>query len=58
MESNCNAVKEHIRNSGIEEFSKTDEYLPLYIANALAMVGENDEAIVWIKRAVDFCFQS
>lgn len=58
MESNRIGVKEHIKTSGISNFSLTDEYYPLFIANALSLVGEYDEALIWLKRSVDWGFSN
>lgn len=58
MESNRIGVIEHINKSGISNFSLTDEYYPLFIANALSLVGEYDEALIWLKRSVDWGFSN
>jgi TolB-like protein len=58
MESNISAVNEHIRNSRIIDFSKTDEFYPICIANALVLVGEYDEALIWLNRSVDWGFSN
>jgi TolB-like protein/tetratricopeptide (TPR) repeat protein len=58
LESNRIGVIEHINKSGISDFSKTDEYYPLFIANALALVGDYDEALVWLKRSIDWGFSN
>jgi Predicted integral membrane protein len=58
IESNAVGVKEHIQNSGLADFSKTDEYYPICIANSLVRVGEYNEALIWLNRSVDWGFRN
>ncbi len=38
------------------EVAKTDESFPIFIANCLVMVGEEDGALEWLGRAIDWGF--
>jgi serine/threonine-protein kinase len=38
------------------EVARTDETFPIFIANCLAMVGDEDGALEWLGRAVDWGF--
>lgn len=38
------------------EVAKTDEMFPLFIANCLVMVGDEDGALEWLGRAIDWGF--
>jgi tetratricopeptide (TPR) repeat protein len=58
IESDPVGVKEHIQNSGLADFSKTDEYYPICIANCLVRVGEYNEALIWLNRSVDWGFSN
>ena len=49
-------VKEVLKQTAVCEMAQTDEYFPLYIANALARVGELDEALTWLEQAVSWGF--
>ena len=40
------------------EVAKTDEWFPNIIATCLVMVGDEDEAIDWMNRAVDWGFSN
>jgi len=41
---------------GMVEVAKTDESFPIFIANCLAMVGDEDGALEWLGRAIDWGF--
>ena len=58
LDSDRKGVIEHLQKSMIYDISKTDEYFPLFIANALSLVGEYDEAVLWLRRAVDWGFSN
>ena len=58
LDSDRKGVTEHLQKSMIYDISKTDEYFPLFIANALSLVGEYDEAVIWLRRAVDWGFSN
>jgi TolB-like protein len=58
IESDAIGVKEQIQNSGLADFSKTDEFYPVCIANSLALVGEYEEALIWLNRAVNWGFRN
>ena len=58
LDSDRKGVIEHLQKSMIYDISKTDEYFPLFIANALSLVGEYDEAVIWLRRAVDWGFSN
>ena len=49
-------VKDLLSQTDISEIARTDEYFPLYFANALARVGEFDEALSWLEQAVSWGF--
>ena len=53
-----NAVMAHMSESrAMVEVAKTDESFPIYIANCLAMVGDQDGALEWLGYAIErgFC---
>jgi TolB-like protein len=58
LDNDRKGVIDHLQSSMINDISKTDEYYPLFIANALTLVNEIDEALVWLKRAVDWGFSN
>jgi tetratricopeptide (TPR) repeat protein len=41
---------------GMIEVAKTDESFPIFIANCLVMVGDEDGAIEWLDRSIDWGF--
>ena len=56
-EGDRNAVLGLIDESSvIVQTAKTDEWFPIYIANCLVMVGDEDGALEWLDRAVDWGF--
>jgi hypothetical protein len=58
LESDRKGAMEHLQGSIINEISKTDEMFPLFISNALANVGEYEEALLWLRRSVDWGFSN
>jgi TolB-like protein len=58
FESDRKAVIDLIKTSMIADIARTDEYYPLFISNALSQVCEYDEALVWLKRSVDWGFSN
>jgi len=40
----------------LQSTSKTDEYYPTQIAAALVLAGQNDEALIWLERAINWGF--
>jgi len=58
IDKDHNGVIEHLKISKISEIAKTDEYFPIFIANALSLVEEMEEALSWLKRAVDWGFSN
>jgi tetratricopeptide (TPR) repeat protein len=52
-----NAVATQMYESAVMvEVAKTDETFPIFIANCLAMVGDEDGALEWLGRAIDWGF--
>ena len=41
-----------LNRDGVQETARTDEYFPMYIANAMARIGEIEEALEWLRMAV------
>jgi tetratricopeptide (TPR) repeat protein len=58
MDSDIKGVSEQIQTSGIVEFSITDEFYPICIANTLVITGEFDEALKWLDRSVSWGFSN
>jgi len=49
-------VMQILEVTDLGSIAMTDEYYPTNIAAALVLVGENDEAIAWIERAISWGF--
>jgi len=58
LESNLKEVTDQIEMSSIKDMANTDELLPLFIANALALLNEKKNAMVWLKKAIDWGFSN
>ncbi len=52
LEKDRNGVIEQLDATNLCDVAKTDEYYPLFLANALAWVGEHDRALEWLKRSI------
>lgn len=49
-------VREVLQTTNLREVARTDEYYPLFLANALAPVGDTDEALEWLEQAISWGF--
>jgi TolB-like protein len=49
-------VQEVLGKTVLRDVAKTDEYFPVFLANSLALVGETDEALDWLERAIKWGF--
>ena len=58
LENDRNAVLDQIKITKLADFAQTDEYYPIFLANALSLVGEYEEAINWIARAIKWGFSN
>jgi len=58
LESDRKGAIDHLQKSLINDLSKTDEYTRVFIANSLSLVNEYDDALTWLKRAVDWGFSN
>ncbi len=52
LEKDRNGVIEQLDATTLSDVAKTDEYYPLFLANALTWVGEHDRALEWLKRSI------
>ena len=50
------SVLQILARTNLRKVAKTDEYFPVYLANALVFVGENEEGLQWIERAINWGF--
>lgn len=58
LDKDHDGVIEYLNKCIITEMAKTDEYFPIFIANALSLIEEREEAVSWLKRAVDWSFRN
>ena len=56
LEGDHEGVLETLASSNLREVASTDEYFPICLANNLTLVGEEDEALDWIGRAIKWGF--
>jgi adenylate cyclase len=56
LEKDRNGVMQQLDATTLPDSAKTDEYYPLFLANALAHVGEYDEALHWLERSIGWGF--
>jgi TolB-like protein/tetratricopeptide (TPR) repeat protein len=52
LSEDVQGVREVLNRHRVQETAGTDEYFPLYIANALARIGEIEGALEWLEMAV------
>ena len=58
LDNDHDGVIQHLKTTNLTDYALTDEYYPLYLANALSLVGEYDESIKWIKQSVSWGFSN
>jgi hypothetical protein len=56
LEKDRNGVMQQLDATALPDLAKTDEYYPLFLANALARVGEHAEALYWLERSIGWGF--
>jgi serine/threonine-protein kinase len=56
LEQDRDGVLELLEKSDYREAAETDEQYPIHIANALTLVGEIDEALRWLRHAIEYGF--
>ena len=56
LEGDQNRVHDVLDNTNLREMANTDEYYPLFLANALTRVGDTDEALRWLEQAISWGF--
>jgi tetratricopeptide (TPR) repeat protein len=54
LEGDGDGVRDAIERAGLRDAARSDEYIPCYLAACLAQVGEIDEALSWIERAISW----
>jgi TolB-like protein len=54
--ADAEGVRQVLERPDLRDMGNTDEYFPIYFANAFARVGELDEAIQWVEKAVSWGF--
>jgi serine/threonine-protein kinase len=47
-------MRELLDTAGLREMAKTDEYFSFYLAFCLAQIGDIDEALEWIRHAIEW----
>jgi len=52
LSQDAQGVREVLNREGVQETAGTDEYFPMYIASAMARIGEIEEALEWLRIAV------
>ncbi len=56
LDNDKGSVRRHLQETRLKEFAQTDEYYPLFLANALARIGDRDEALKMINQAINWGF--
>ena len=56
LEGDRDRVHDLLDNTNLREMANTDEYYPLYLANALTRVGDTEEALRWLEQAIKWGF--
>jgi hypothetical protein len=54
LEGNGDGVRDAIERASLRDAARCDEYIPAYLAACLAQIGEIDEALTWIERAISW----
>ena len=54
LEGDRDGACDAIERVGLRDAARSDEYVPAYLAACLAQVGEIDEALGWIERAISW----
>ena len=56
LEGDQDRVHDVLNNTNLREMANTDEYYPLFLANALTRAGDTDEALRWLEQAISWGF--
>jgi serine/threonine protein kinase/tetratricopeptide (TPR) repeat protein len=54
LEGDHDGVCDAIERAGLRDAARSDEYIPAYLAACLVRVGEVEEALGWIERAISW----
>ena len=58
LENDRGGVIKQLETTKLQQFASTDEYYPLFLANALTLVGEYEAAVTWLQCSIDWGFSN
>jgi TolB-like protein/class 3 adenylate cyclase len=58
LDNDHDELVQHLKTTNLTDYALTDEYYSLYLASALTLVNEYDEAIRWIKHSINWGFSN